>query len=132
MRTVTCNFLQGVCVCVCGGGGGSSVGFQPAKCLPPLAPSILSPPPPEYSKPFYAYELCFLDKKDHPNLEQFLPYGENLVAPCSQVHNSFTTGVTRKHLIYLFGRPELGLPSQRPMLSYQKINPCQNIYEKNE
>ena len=26
--------------------------------------------------------------------------------------------------------PGLGLPSQRPMLSYQKINPCQNIYEK--
>ena len=26
----------------------------------------------------------------------------------------------------------LGLSSQRPMLSYQKINPCQNIYGKNE
>ena len=24
----------------------------------------------------------------------------------------------------------LGVPSQRPMSSYQKINPCQNIYEK--
>ena len=26
--------------------------------------------------------------------------------------------------------PGLGLPSQRPMLSYQKIDPCPNIYEK--
>ena len=26
--------------------------------------------------------------------------------------------------------PGLGLPSQRPMLSFQKINPCQNIYGK--
>ena len=26
--------------------------------------------------------------------------------------------------------PVLGLPSQRPMLSYQKINFCQNIYGK--
>ena len=33
----------------------------------------------------------------------------------------------------LIGRhfwPGLGLPSQRPMLSYQKINPCQNVYGK--
>ena len=28
--------------------------------------------------------------------------------------------------------PGLGLPSQRTMLSYQKINPCQTIYETNE
>ena len=26
--------------------------------------------------------------------------------------------------------PGLGLPSQRPMVSYQKNKPCQNIYEK--
>ena len=26
--------------------------------------------------------------------------------------------------------PGLGLPSQRQMLSYQTINPCQNFYEK--
>ena len=32
-------------------------------------------------------------------------YGENLIAPCSQVHNNFTMGVNRKiliNLIYLF------------------------------
>ena len=33
------------------------------------------------------------------------PYGENLIAPCSQVHDNFTMGVNRKiliNLIYLF------------------------------
>ena len=32
-------------------------------------------------------------------------YGENLIAPCSQVHDNFTMGVNRKiliNLIYLF------------------------------
>ena len=33
------------------------------------------------------------------------PYGENLIAPCSQVHENFTMGVNRKiliNLMYLF------------------------------
>ena len=32
--------------------------------------------------------------------------------------------------VFLCFWPGLGLPSHRPMLSYQKINPCQNITEK--
>ena len=34
-----------------------------------------------------------------------VPYGENLIARCSQVHDNFTMGVNRKiliNLIYLF------------------------------
>ena len=34
----------------------------------------------------------------------------------------------KKIILTLCFWPGLGLPSQRPMLSYQKINPCQNIY----
>ena len=45
------------------------------------------------------------DRVSSPGPLALESYGENLIAPCSQVHDNFTMGVNRKiltNLIYLF------------------------------
>ena len=45
------------------------------------------------------------------------PYGGNLIAPCSQVHDNFTLGVNRKILINL-----IYLLSQKHVLRVQTVS----------
>ena len=48
------------------------------------------------------------------------PYGENLIAPCSQVHDNFIIGVNRKfviNLMYLF-IPETSNLCKRALIIY--------------